>query len=142
MLLLHMVHARCNVHVPTVMIRNVSSRKSVKQKTLSLVTFVYLCQQEHTGNMRTLVVSALFVGWSAGRSNFSGKKIQSTILHTGFILVFSSIRSYIQKLKIFFINPNVQFPVYLGSALRFRLRLLNYFYNQYLSETRDRTRGI
>lgn len=88
------------------------------------------------------MVSALFVGWSAGRSNFSGKKIQSTILHTGFIFVFSSIRSYIQKLKIFFINPNVQFPVYLGSALRFRLRLLNYFYNQYLSETRDRTRGI
>lgn len=73
-MLLHMVHARCNVHEPTVMIRNVSSRKSVKQKTLSLVTFVYLCQQEHTGNMRTLVVSALFVGWSAGRSNFSERK--------------------------------------------------------------------
>lgn len=82
------------------------------------------------------------------RYSLAGQLVGQTLVEKKFSLlyyipfVFSSIRSYIQKLKIFFINPNVQFPVYLGSALRFRLRLLNYFYNQYLSETRDRTRGI
>lgn len=80
------------------------------------------------------------------RYSLAGQLVGQTLVEKKFCLLYyipaSYFRSYIQKLKIFFINPNVQFPVYLGSALRFRLRLLNYFYNQYLSETRDRTRGI